>query len=437
VAKLRQLLSVRDFWLVVLGSLAILVATYWLAFQFVQPMPPKRIVMTTGPEGGAYRKFAERYRDALAHDGIEVELRPSAGSVENLRRLRDESSGVSVGFVQGGVGVPEENDDLVSLASLYYEPLWVFYRKALAAHDTIDLPGKRIAIGPEGSGTRSLALRLLNLFRVTARNASLLDLDTPQATDALVRGSIDVAVFVADPASPFVSRLVHDENIRIRVFSRAEAITRLLPFLSRVVLPQGILDLHADVPHQDVELVAPTANLVVRGDLHPALIMLLVQAATDIHGGAGLLHRPGDFPSTKGVDFPLSPEAARFFKSGPPFLHRHLPFWLAVLIDRSIVLLVPLLAVLIPVFKLAPAIYTWRIRSRIYRWYGELKKLEADMRSEKLSSDFEGLRERLERIENEVSRMPTPLAFAEYSYNLRAHVDLVRWKLDKRGRKPV
>jgi hypothetical protein len=162
-----------------------------------------------------------------------------------------------------------------------------------------------------------------------------------------------------------------------------------------------------------------------------------VQAATDIHGGAGLLHRPGDFPSTKGVDFPLSPEAARFFKSGPPFLHRHLPFWLAVLIDRSIVLLVPLLAVLIPVFKLAPAIYTWRIRSRIYRWYGELKKLEADMRSEKLSSDFEGLRERLERIENEVSRMPTPLAFAEYSYNLRAHVDLVRWKLDKRGRKPV
>jgi TRAP transporter TAXI family solute receptor len=430
---LRPLLS-RDFWGTLLPALAILGAAFWIAFQFVQPAPPKRVVMTSGSEGGAYESYASQYRERLAVEGVTVELRSSAGSVENLKRLMDENSGVTIGFVQGGIAKAGDDENLMSLAGLYYEPLWVFYRGAAGLDRGSRLRGKRIAIGPEGSGTRPLALQVLALAGMDASNTTFLDLDANRAAEALAQGRIDAAMIVADTSSPVVSRLLHDKGVKLMSFAQAEALTRHLPFLSHVVLPEGGIDFAANLPARDVHLVAPTANLVVRDDIHPALITLLLQAATDIHGGPGLLRKAGEFPSDKGVDFAMSIDAERYLKSGPPFLQRHLPFWMAVFIDRMVVMLVPVLAILIPVVRFTPTVYAWRIKSRIYRWYGKLKVLEIDMQMAKGQDEIRALIERLDAIEQSVSRIPTPLAFSEYLYNLRSHIDLVRGRLDRRAR---
>jgi len=282
-----------------------------------------------------------------------------------------------------------------------------------------------------GSGTRPLALQVLALAGVNSRNSTLLDLDANAAEEALARGRIDAAMIIADTNSPQIVRLLHAKGLRLMSFSQAEALTRRLTFLNHVVLPQGGMDFAANLPAHNVDLVAPTANLIVRDDIHPALISLLMQAATDIHGTTGLLRRAGDFPSDKGLDIAMSVDAERFLKSGPPFLQRHLPFWLAVFIDRMVVMLVPVLAVLIPLVRLTPTIYAWRIKRRIFRWYGQLKVLEVDMEKARNPAELRALRERLEAIELSVSHIPTPLAFSDYLYNLRSHVDLVRAKLDK------
>jgi TRAP transporter TAXI family solute receptor len=428
--KLQRLRRGRDVWAALLPGLVILVTVFWIAFQFVEPAPPKRFVMTGGSEGGAYEGYAQRYKELLAADRIELVIRPSAGSVENLKRLMDGNSGVSAGFVQGGIAKEGDDEELMGLAGLYYEPLWVFYRGPEMDHVSW-LRGARIAIGPEGSGTRPLALQVLALADIDARNTKLLDLPADAAAAALAEGRIDAAMMVADTDSPLVSQLLHDRRVRLMSFAQAEALTRHLHFLSHVVLPEGGLDFAANLPARDVHLVAPTANLVVRDDIHPAIITLLMQAATEIHGGPGLLRKAGEFPSQKGVDFAMSLDAERYLKSGPPFLQRHLPFWLAVLIDRMVVMLVPVLAILIPLVRFTPTVYAWRVKSRIYRWYGKLKVLEIDMESAKGAAAVRALRERLEEIERSVSHIPTPLAFSEYLYNLRSHIELVRARLDK------
>jgi len=420
----------RDFWGLLLPAIAIIVAAFWIAFQFVQPAPPNKVVMSGGAEGGAYDGYAGQYRDLLKAEGIDLELRRSAGSVENLKRLMDGSSGVSIAFVQGGIANEGDDEDLMSLASLYYEPLWVFYRGAEI--DRVSrLRGRRVAVGPRGSGTRPLALQVLALAGLNAGNTTFLELDANGSADALVREKIDAAMIVADTTSPQVARLLREKGVRLMSFAQAEALTRHLSFLSHVVLPEGGMDFAANLPPRDVHLVAPTANLVVRDDIHPALVTLLMQAATEIHGGAGLLRKPGDFPSAKGLDIAMSLDAERYLKSGPPFLQRHLPFWLAVFIDRMVVMLVPVLAVVIPLVRFTPTVYAWRIKSRIYRWYGKLKVLEVDMEKAGSAAEVGALRDRLDDIEQSVSHIATPLAFSEYLYNLRSHVELVRARLDK------
>ncbi len=433
MTKLVQWFILRDFWHTALPMVAIIAGTAWLAYQFVQPAPPRKIIMTSGAEGGAYEGFATQFRDILAREGIEVELRPSAGSVDNLDRLKDESSGVSVGFVQGGIATAADGADLMSLASLYYEPLWVFYRRGPEYDRLRAFRGKKIAIGPQGSGTRALGLQVLKLAGLDAGNTSLLPLGAGAAADALIKGSIDVAFVIGTPESAVVHKLMHARSVQLMNFSHAEAYTRYLPFLSHVVLPKGGIDLVEDVPAREVHLIAPTANLVVRDDIHPALVSLLMQAADEVHGEARMLNKAGEFPSSKYLDIAQSLDAQRHIKDGPPFLQRHLPFWIAVLLDRLVVMLIPILAVLIPLMKIAPAAYAWRIKSRIYRWYGKLKVLEVDMENADKALDVRSLQERLDVIEKSVSRIPTPLAYSDYLYNLRAHIDLVRARLLKRA----
>ena len=427
------LLSLRDLFATAWWIVLIVGIGFVIAFQFVQPAPPKRIVITTGSDSGAYYAYAGRYANILARNGVTLEVRTSAGSLQNIERLENDEA--QVGFVQGGViepkGDPDEEDTdsrLLSLGSVFFEPVWVFYRGDRRFDRLTDLKGKRIAIGQEGSGVRQLAQQLLSANEIKPGD-HLLPLSGLKAAEELQQGRIDAAFIIAAENAPVVQVLLRSPGVKVMSFAQAEAYQRRFPFLTKLTLPQGVADLVRDYPPHDVTLLAPTANLVVRDDLHPALQSLLLQAATEVHGRAGFFQRAGEFPVYKDRLLPLSPEAARYFKSGPPFLQRYLPFWLAVLIDRLMVLLIPVFALMIPLLKVAPAIYSWRVRSKVFRCYGELKYLEEDLKQRFDAAKLREYRSRLEVLDDEARGLKVPLAFTDLVYTLREHVNLVRQTL--------
>lgn len=435
MAKIKAgLLSLRDllataWWIVLVAGLGFVVA-----YQFVEPAPPKKIVMTTGGEQGAYYRFAQRYAAVLARNGIELEILSSAGSLENLERLK--AGQAQIGFVQGGVVPPKEDpeaeDDsgLLSLGSVFYEPVWVFYRDERTLTRLTELRGKRIAIGQEGSGVRQLAHQLLEANDIPAGDR-LLPLAGLVAAEELQQGRIDAAFIIAAESAPVVQVLIRSPGIKLMSFAQDRAYQRRFPFLTKLTFPRGVADLVRDYPPDDIKVLAPTANLIVRDDLHPALQTLLLQAASEIHGKSGFFQDAGEFPSYMDPMLPLSPEAQRYFKSGPSFLQRYLPFWLAVLVDRLIVLLVPVFVLLIPLLRVAPALYSWRVRSKVFRCYGELRYLEDDLRHHYDPARRAEYRSRLDALEEEASELHVPLAFTDLVYTLREHVNLVRSMLDK------
>lgn len=429
--KLKNI-SLRDMLSVGLPILLLVAFAFWGASRFIKPAPPSRLVISTGGEAGAYHRFASLYKDVLARYGIETVLKPSAGSTENLLRLRDADFEVDAAFIQGGTARYGEGDVLESLGDFYYEPLWVFYRAGLAPKplDQITaLKGRRIGIGAPGSGTQHLALEILAANGMSNENSKLVEEGGLALVDKLVRGDIDAVFAVGPTQSALVWSLLYADGVRLMNLAHAPAYTRRLPHLAALSLPRGAIDLVRDIPPQDVSLVAPMSTLMVRSETHPALIDLLMQAAAEVHGGPGVFQRPGEFPRAGHTDFPLSKEAERYFKSGKPFLQRYLPFWAATLIDRMVVMLVPLLAVLLPLFKFAPSLYGWRVRSRIFKHYGELKFLESELDEAPQRHSREEWLNRLESIERAVNRMPTPLTFADMLYTLRSHINLVRDRL--------
>ena len=435
MAKIKAgLLSLRDLFATAWWIFLIVGIGFVVAFQFVEPAPPKRIVITTGGEAGAYYQFAQRCAAILAKNGITLEVKSSAGSLENLARLQSDEA--QVGFVQGGVMPPKEDpeaeDDsgLLSLGSLFYEPVWVFYRGERDLTRLTDLRGKRIAIGQEGSGVRQLAQQLLAANEIEAGD-HLVPLSGLSAAEELQQGRIDAAFIIASESAPVVQVLLRSPGIRLMSFAQSGAYQRRFPFLTKLTFPQGVADLVRDFPPNDIKVLAPTANLIVRDDLHPALQSLLLQAASEVHGKSGFFQDQGEFPSYKDQMLPLSPDAARYFKSGPSFLQRYLPFWLAVLVDRLIVLLLPVVALLIPLLKVAPAIYTWRVRSKVFRCYGELKFLEDDLKNHFDRAKLAEYRSRLDALEDEAVQLHVPLGFTDLVYTLREHVNLVRGILDK------
>jgi TRAP transporter TAXI family solute receptor len=435
MARVRAgLLSLRDLFATAWWIILVVGIGFAVAFQFVEPAPPKKIVITTGSDAGAYYAYAGRYAAILARNGVTLEVRTSAGSLENLARL--EQGEAQVGFVQGGVVEPKSEPEgdadaaLLSLGSVFYEPVWVFYRGEARVERLTELRGKRIAIGPQGSGVRLLAQQLLAANEIDPGD-NLLPLSGLKAAEELQQGRIDAAFVIAAENAPVVQVLLRSPGIKVMSFVQADAYQRRFPFLTKQVLPQGVADLVRGYPPQDVTVLAPTANVVVRGDLHPALQTLLLQAMTEVHGKSGFFNKAGEFPAYKDRLAPLSPEAARYFKSGPPFLQRYLPFWLAVLVDRLIVLLVPIIALLIPLLRIAPAIYTWRVRSKVFRCYGELKFLEEDLRQRFDPARLPEYRNRLEVLDDEARGLHVPLAFTDLVYTLREHVNLVRQVLSK------
>jgi TRAP-type uncharacterized transport system substrate-binding protein len=432
IKPLREF-SLRDLLVVGLPALALLVGGFWLAAQFIKPAPPDHLYISSGAAGGSYQLYVERYRQVLAKNGIELREQPSAGSIENLKRLLDEQDNTEIALVQSGTADGINTDKLFSLGYLYHEPLWVFYRGRHELDRLTQLKGRRIAIGPEGSGTRKLALQLLEDNGVDAGNAALLPLGGLAAAEALRTHKVDVVFLVGTERSAAVWSLLYAAGVRLMSLSHAEAYARRHPHLVRLTLPQGAIDLVRNIPSRDVALVSPMATLVAHDSAHPALAWLLLEAAQEVHREAGIFQRPGEFPRAGEADFPLLPQAERFYKSGKPFLQRYLPFWLANLIDRTVVMLVPFFALLIPILKFAPSLYSWRVRSRIYRRYGELKFLEAQVETNpELHGRAEWL-EKLDRIDEDVQHIPTPLAFADMLYTLRSHVELVRATILRRA----
>jgi len=421
-------LSWRDLVFVALPSLLLAIGAFWLAAQYIKPAPPERLIVSTGGEGGAYQLFAARYKDVLARHEITLVEKPSAGSLENLRRLRDPAFAVDAAFIQGGTARPGEREQLVSLGDFYHEPLWIFVREAVVrgGDKILDLQGKRVAIGGAGSGTHHLATELLAANGIDAKNTKLIEEGGLGLIERLQKNEID-AVFVVGPTqSSLVWSLLYTPGVRLMSLAHAEAYTRRFPYLAQLVLPRGAIDLTLEIPPRDIQLVSPMTTLLVREDTHPALIGLLMQVASEVHGEPGVFQKPGEFPRAGHSDFPQSKEAARYYASGKPFLQRYMPFWAATLIDRMVVMLVPLLAVLLPLFKFAPQLYGWRVRSRIYRRYGELKFLENEVNENPGAHTRAEWLEKLDRIETDASQIRTPLTFSDMLYTLRVHIDLVR-----------
>lgn len=436
MAKLKAgLLSLRDLFATAWWIFLIVGIGFVVAYQFVEPAPPRHIVITTGSESGAYHQFAQRYATILARHGITLEVKASAGSLDNLARLKEDVA--QVGFVQGGVIEPvddpenEEDNGLRSLGSVFYEPVWVFYRGDKKLDRLTELRGKRIAIGQEGSGVRQLAQQLLKANEIPV-GSNLVALAGLKAAEELQQGRIDAAFIIASEKAPVVQVLLRSPGVKLMSFAQSGAYQRRFPFLTKLTFPHGVADLVRDFPPEDIRLLAPTANLVIRDDLHPALQTLLLQAASEVHGKNGFFQDAGEFPAYRDQMLPLSSEAERYYKSGPPFLQRYLPFWLAVLVERLIVMLVPLFALMIPLLKIAPAVYTWRVRSKVFRCYGELKFLEDDLKNHFDPEKLGDYRARLDALDDEAAQLHVPLGFTDLVYTLREHVNLVRSILSKR-----
>jgi TRAP-type uncharacterized transport system substrate-binding protein len=421
----------------IVGALSVLI---WLLTRYISPAPPSKIEMTTGAVDGASHQFALKYQAYLKANRVTLELKPSTGSVQNLERL---NAGTPIGFVQGGLGIlsidsqkSDEDTPLRSLGVVGYEPIWLFASSGELAKTLSKglgtLAGKSVAIGAEGSGTRKVALELLQSYGVTAANATLIPNGGLAAANALLAKKLDAIVIIGAPQTPAVQLLLERPEVTLVSIEHAEGITRRLPYMSLVTLKAGSVNPQRDLPAQDITLLSTTANLVIREDLHPALAYLLLEAARDVHKGATLLNKPAEFPNPRGTDFPLADEAQRYYKDGRPFLQRYLPYWAANALQRLILILVPLLAIAIPVLKTIPSLLDFKEKNRLYRRYGVLLDLERDLRARQLNeAEIREASARLDKVEHDISEMKFSLDFSDRIYTLRQHVDYVRAQLQK------
>jgi TRAP transporter TAXI family solute receptor len=421
-------------WSWILGlCAAALIATY---VMFVEPPPPHRIVIASGGRDGAYFRFAQKYAGELRRDGVSVDVRETAGSVENLRLLTERDSDVAVAIVQSGVAGAEDLKNVLALGSLYHEPLWVFYRGDERFGRLSQLAGKRIGVGPKGSGTYAIATRLLTVSgRLDSQSSQegardvLVQESMADTAKALQKGELDAAFFVAAFEADYIQALLSDPSVKLLSFHQHEAYRRRFRFLAPVTVPAGLANLGRNIPERDAVLLAPTAMLVVRKDFHPALVPLLLVAATRIHGAGDELSEPAEFPSESFCDFPISDDAKRFYRSGQPMLQRLLPFWLASLADRAKVMLIPLVMLMMPLFRAAPPLLRWRTRRKIYRWYSYLREIDQKLHSSLSEAELDQALARLGHIEHQVAYVDVPLGYMEEFYHLRMHINMLQQRL--------
>ncbi|WP_296510995.1 TAXI family TRAP transporter solute-binding subunit [Rhodoferax sp.] len=408
----------------------------WLAYWWLNPMPPKHLTLLTGPEQSAYAEMGGQYAKLLREQGITVELIPTEGSADNLRRLQ--AGEADAGFVQGGsasAAPGEETEELLTLGNLFVEPIWLFYRAQAAAgvsesgrlQSLNQLGTLRINAGTAGSGVPPLMDTLLDMHRMEPKKLRISHLEQTPATVQLLQGKLDAVIFASAPQAPMVQMLLQTPGIRLMDFPQNEAYARRLPFITPVTLPRGVVDLARNIPTQDVHLIATTTSMLVREGLHPGLRQLLSQATVQTHGQPGWFQRFREFPNASNSEFALAPEAERTLKNGIPTLQRYIPFTLANLVERMWLALGIIVAVLLPLGKIAPPLYAYRVRSRVFRWYGQLRDIES--RLEATPSAREALLDELNAIESKVEKVILPLSYADELYALRNHIGLVRQRL--------
>ncbi|MDP3495041.1 MAG: TAXI family TRAP transporter solute-binding subunit [Hyphomonadaceae bacterium] len=411
------------------APIAIVLLGLLVAFLFMAPAPPKKVVIAGGAAGGAYAATAENYAKALRGQGVEVEVLATAGSVDNLAKIKAKQA--DIGIVQTGLAADFGSEGVRSLGAVFYEPLWVFHRASAQTGDLQDIAGRRVAIGPEGSGVRALATLLLAEAGVTPDKYTANPLAGQAAAAALKAGEVDVALVVSGPTTGWIADLIADPNVALLSMREAHALARRHAYLDEVTLYRGVIDLAAILPKEDVTLIAPAAQIAVREDLHPAIQSLLIEAAFREHGAGSLLADPGRFPTSELSDIVISDEAERYYKNGPSFLRRIFPYSVANFLERAWVLAIPLITLMIPLIRAAPPLYRWRIRRKIYVWYNNLRELEAAGRAAETPEDRTEVRAKLADLQAETGNVEVPVSYTDDLYRLRAHIRFVAELVDK------
>lgn len=433
MARLPYGTGSKPVWITAGGLTAVFVITLAVAWSFVDPAPPAGVVIATGIEGGFYDRLGRKYAEALEQAGVAVELRPSRGSPDNLAALAKGEADFA--FLQGGAGRAMQEEGIRSIAAVGLEPIWIFTRGPAPLTRLEQLAGRTLAAGPEGSGTRLMARTLLEAAGQDA-HVRISPLAGEAAERALLAGEVDAALFVTAAETPAVARLLRRGDVTLAGLARAEAFRRAMPWLSVIDLPEGALDLKANVPSRPARVLAAVTSLAMRDEVHPALTALMLDAAQRIHASEIVHGEQGRFPSAAHTDFPLSDEARRWFEHGPSFLRRWLPFWAANMVDRLWVLLIPLATVMVPLLRAAPPVYRWQVRRRIYRWYRTLKDIEFTWWADESPPTRERLLRETDDLQAEVGRIAVPLSYADEVYRLRMHILLVE-QLIREGRRPV
>ena len=430
------LLSIRDLVAslgpVVFLVIGLLVAAYW----WLDPQPPRHVTLATGPAGSAYAEFGKRYAQALAAEGITVELRPTDGSSTNLQLLR--SGGADVAFVRGGSAdaVADEAAGLTSLGSLFYEPLWIFYRSDVARRidrktgvlsSVAQLKGLRVNVDKPGSGVPEIVDRMLRANHLDGSAVQLSNLEPAPATEALRAGLLDAIVLESAPQSPLIQQLLRAPDIQLMEIGQADAYTRRFSFFSTVTLPRGVIDMARDLPPADVSMLAATTSLLSRDETHPALRQLFAQSAQTLHSDAGWFNRARDFPNTRTSELPVSPEGDRAINGTPPFWQRYLPFWASNLVERMWLVLGGLLVLMLPLSRVVPPLYQFRVRSRVFRWYARLREIETKVDAR--TGDRDALLDEIDELDRVTHGIAVPLSYTDELYALRNNIHAVRNRL--------
>jgi len=426
--KLSNVLS-RELLEASLPSLLFILIALYVGYRFIDPAPPKKIVIATDAKGSNYASFAYLYRDYLKKEGITLEIRETKGDIENLKLLKDETSGVDMAFIQDGIASAEGSGSILSIGSLYYDPIWIFCKCKTPVSHLSDLKGKKIAVGKAGSGNNALSMAILQASGINSSNSTILAIGEEASAQAILDHKVDVTILLDVPTSSYIKEILSDQSIALVSLDEAEAFTRQYRYLHHLTLPEGAIDLEHDIPAGDVHLLSPVVTLVAKGDVHPALVYLMLKVIGEVHSGASMLNKEREFPSDKDTDFPLSDQASSFYKSGLPFLDKYLPFWAATFVNRTLIVIFPLLAILIPLTKIIPTIYVWLIKMKLFRYYGELRFLETQLRQGGLEKDHQAYLDMLNEIEEKVNDLKLPLSFSQHIYELRSHIELVRTKL--------
>ena len=415
-----------------IAALALVIGVTWMVLEYLVPSPPLRVTIATGRKGTTFDYFGERYRTRFARAGVQLNARETAGALENLRLLRDRNSDVQIAFTTGGISNSTQAPELRSMGLISNVPFWIFYSSSQSIDNLTQLKGKRIAVGPEGSGARYDADRILSRAKIDATTATLLPLAGDSAVEALKDGKVDAALLVGGSIAPSVERLLNNPNVLLLNFSSADAFTRVFPDLVRLVLPKGVVQLDPPIPPDDTTLVGTTAKVLIRDDLHPAIIQLLAQTLKEEHSGAGLFQRSGEFPAINDPEYDVPSVAVEYYRNGPSLLAKYLPLWTTTYVQRTIAFLVAALAVVFPAFGFAPRLYEWHVRQRFRQFYQRLRAVELAFQGKLTAAKAEALRAELDDIERSISTVP--LRHSDLYFILRYHLDRTRSRLTEASR---